>query len=165
VTFKLIRKVLKAPFIHSFARVHHKVTHYPSTPPDNTRKCLSSPPLGSFYVILTRHGIFHQMGVKRNSRRSSTSTQGALSGTPWRPVPSRTHIALRATYNRDPPRPFNQSIKTRSTVLCTVEGESALLCVLATCTCQQPLGQLSTSQSAHPWECHKGYINTHSTPS
>jgi hypothetical protein len=87
------------------ARMHHKVTHSPSTSPDNTRKCLSSPPLESFHVTLTSHGIVHQLGVKRSSKSPSTSTQGALSGTPLRPVPSRTHIALRATHTRDPPVP------------------------------------------------------------
>jgi hypothetical protein len=87
------------------ARVHHKVDHFPNTPPDNTRKRLSLPPLESFHVTLTSHGIVHQLGVERSSKSPSTSTQGALSGTPLRPVPSRTHIALRATHTRDPPVP------------------------------------------------------------
>jgi hypothetical protein len=66
-----LKLVLQASML---LRVHHKVTHFPNTPPDNTRKCLSSPPLGSFYVIMTIAGIVHQLGVKRSSRKLSAGT-------------------------------------------------------------------------------------------
>jgi hypothetical protein len=49
------------PMSPMLVRMHHKVTHSPSTSPDNTRKCLSTPPLGSSYITSTSHGIVHQL--------------------------------------------------------------------------------------------------------
>jgi hypothetical protein len=133
------------------ARVHHKVTNFPSTPPDNTRKRPSLPPLESFSVTLTRHGIVHQLRVERSSKSPSTSTQGALSGTPLRPLPSRTHIALRATHNQDLPVPDVSTSLLKRAVLWFDRLKVRPLCSACwqLAHTSKSLGQLSTSESAH----------------